>query len=74
MAHLLEEGIGTRKMYPPINRQRCYGTPGNFEVTEAVGEYGLWLPSMIQISDDEIERICLAIRSFYSGIGNPAVG
>jgi perosamine synthetase len=74
MAHLLEEGIGTRKMYPPINRQRCYGTPGNFEVTEAVGKYGLWLPSMIQISDHEIERICVAIRSFYSGIGNPAVG
>lgn len=54
-------------MYPPIHRQKAYDLPGSFPVSEAIGREGLWLPSMIQLSDAQIDRICAAIRSFYAG-------
>lgn len=66
-ASLKSQGIGTRTMYPPIHQQRAYNLPGNFPVSEAIGREGLWLPSMIQLSDVQIDRICAAIRSFYAG-------
>jgi len=58
-------GIGTRKMYPPINKQVAYNLPGSFPNSELIGEKGLWLPSFVQISDDEIQFIANAIRDFY---------
>jgi len=65
-AYLAEKGIGTRVMYPPINRQKAYQRPGHHPVSELVGERGLWLPSASQLSDDEIDTVCEAIRAFYS--------
>ncbi len=65
ITHLSEAGIGTRRMYPPINEQKCYKTAGSFVVSEKIGRQGLWLPSMIQISNNEIEHICELIRNFY---------
>lgn len=64
-AFLKAEGIGTRTMYPPIHQQKAYALPGSFPVSEAIGREGLWLPSMIQLSDAQIDRVCLAIRRFY---------
>jgi perosamine synthetase len=64
-AHLKTRGIGTRTMYPPINRQKAYDLPGNFPVAEEIGRCGLWLPSMIQLTDGQIDRICAEINAFY---------
>jgi perosamine synthetase len=64
-AYLKDHGIGTRIMYPPINRQKAYSLPGNYPVSEKVGIQGLWLPSAVQLSDAEIDRICSTIFSFY---------
>ena len=64
-AHLKSAGIGTRTMYPPINQQLAYALPGSYPVAERIGRDGLWLPSMIQLSDAQIDRICAAVRSFY---------
>lgn len=64
-ARLKEEGIGSRIMYPPINRQEAYGIPGDFPVSEQVGREGLWLPSSAQLTDDQIDRICNVILRFY---------
>lgn len=66
-AHLQAQGIGTRTMYPPIHQQKAYALPGQHPVAEEIGRSGLWLPSMIQLSDAQIERICQSIRSFYLG-------
>jgi perosamine synthetase len=63
--HLKEKGIGTRVMYPPINRQKAYNRPGSYPISELVGEKGLWLPSASQLSDDQIETVCQAISLFY---------
>jgi perosamine synthetase len=64
--HLKQKGIGTRVMYPPINRQKAYDRPGCFPVSELVGEKGLWLPSSPQLNDEQVDGICNAIRQFYS--------
>lgn len=64
-AFLHEGGIGSRVMYPPIHSQKAYGEAGSFPVSEAVGTQGLWLPSMIQLSDAQIDRICARIAEFY---------
>lgn len=66
MAHLKERQIGTRVMYPPINKQNAYQVPGEHPVSNIVGEKGLWLPSAVQLTDDQVARICGAIREFYA--------
>jgi len=63
---LKEKGIGSRVMYPPINKQKAYAIAGKYPIANLVGEKGLWLPSAVQLTDDEILRICHAIIDFYS--------
>jgi perosamine synthetase len=64
ISHLKAEGIGTRVMYPPINRQKAYDEVGDHVVSEHVGRHGLWLPSAVQLTDHDVNRVCYAIRSF----------
>ena len=63
--YLKDRNIGTRVMYPPINKQKAYDMSEVHEVSEFVGTNGLWLPSAVQLTDDEIHYICNAISSFY---------
>ena len=63
---LKQECIGSRMMYPPINRQDCYNKPGNFPVSQMIGEKGLWLPSYTQLTDNEINYVTDKINDFYS--------
>lgn len=63
---LKDKGIGTRTMYPPINKQNAYNVPGNHPVSNLVGSNGLWLPSASQLKDHEIRYVCLKISEFYS--------
>lgn len=65
IAHLKAAGVGTRAMYPPINEQQAYHMPGEHPVSNRIGQHGLWLPSAVQLTDEEIDRICAAIREFY---------
>jgi perosamine synthetase len=64
-SHLAKAGIGTRTMYPPINAQQAYRVEGYFPVAEEVGRRGLWLPSMVQLTDAQIDDICAYIRLYY---------
>ncbi|MCW5649314.1 MAG: DegT/DnrJ/EryC1/StrS family aminotransferase [Ramlibacter sp.] len=63
--YMKEAGVGTRPMYPPINRQQAYAVPGDHPVSDSVGERGLWLPSAVQLTDSEIDRVCAAVVGFY---------
>ncbi len=65
MSFLKQNGIGTRLMYPPINKQKAYQIPGEHPVSNLVGEKGLWLPSQSSLSEQQIEYICNTIREFY---------
>ena len=65
--HLKSKGIGTRVMYPPINKQEAYNFKGNHPVSNRVGVEGLWLPSEVQLTNDQILYICEQIKGYYYG-------
>ena len=62
---LKNKGIGTRVMYPPINKQKAYNLEGEHPVSELIGKKGLWLPSASQLTDGQIKHICDFIKKFY---------
>jgi dTDP-4-amino-4,6-dideoxygalactose transaminase len=45
--------------------QKAYQLAGQFPVASLVGEQGLWLPSANQLTDQQIDHVCNAIREFY---------
>lgn len=63
--YLKDHGIGSRVMYPPINKQAAYNLPGEYAVSNLVGKKGLWLPSAVQLTDENINLIADSIRKFY---------
>ena len=63
--YLKEKNIGTRIMYPPINKQLAYAVAGEHPVSALIGEKGLWLPSATQLTDQEIDYITTEIINFY---------
>lgn len=65
-AYLKDNNIGTRIMYPPINKQVAYKYPGNFPISNLVGEKGLWLPSASKLTNKEIIYVTKKIRKFYN--------
>ena len=65
-AFLKNNNLGTRIMYPPINKQIAYSVDGEHIISNLVGEKGLWLPSAAQLSDDDIDFITEKIIQFYS--------
>lgn len=66
MMFLKDRGIGSRVMYPPINKQKIYYSNDFFSVSETIGAQGLWLPSAVQLTNDQISRIGGEIQNFYS--------
>jgi perosamine synthetase len=62
---LTSRGVGTRPMYPPINKQKCYQVSGEHKVSEMVGQKGLWLPSSSKLTDEQIVYVCDRITEFY---------
>lgn len=65
-AFLKNKNIGTRTMYPRITHQQAYKLGGDYPVAHIVEEQGLWLPSMIQLTDSQINYISESIREYYS--------
>ena len=65
MKYLKENGIGSRVMYPPINKQKAYNLKGQYPVSALVGEKGIWLPSSSKLTNDEIKYICEHILYYY---------
>lgn len=64
--YLDERGIETRTFYPPIHTQEPYETDATFPVSIEVSERGLWLPSSVALSDDEVAYVCDTVRSFMT--------
>lgn len=66
-AFMKENGVGTRPFYPPLHAEPVYGYADlHFPVTEEVAYKGLWLPSSIFVTDDQIRYICGKVREFYT--------
>lgn len=68
MGYLLKEGISTRKFYPLLIRQGAYFEDYGVEeypVAEEVAIKGLWLPSSLKLTDEQIYFICSKISQYY---------
>ena len=65
MEYLKKNYIGTRPFYPPLHSEPVYGYDMHFPVSENISARGLWLPSSITVTDEQIEYICRKIRQFY---------
>lgn len=65
MQYLKTKGIGTREVYPALHSEPAYGYDQIFPNAELFAKKGLWLPSYIDLTDEEIEYICTNIRNFY---------
>lgn len=66
MEYLKGKGIGTRPFYPPLHSEPVYGYDDlHFPVAEEVSPKGLWLPSGMAVTDEQIRYICGEIRKFY---------
>ena len=66
-AYLKENGIGSRPFYPPLHSEPAYGYMDlSFPVAEEIAAKGLWLPSSISVTDEQIVYICKTIRKFYA--------
>jgi perosamine synthetase len=64
IAYLKREGIGARPFYPPLHKEP-YNKNGDFSVTNEVCDRGLWLPSSLSLTDDQIRFICSKIKEYY---------
>ena len=64
---LKEKNIGARKFYPPLHSEPAYGYNDLcFPVTEEISAKGLWLPSSVKLTDEQIEYVCESIKEFYT--------
>lgn len=58
-------GIGSREFYPALHSEPAYGYSGDFPVTDEISRKGLWLPSYVDLSENEVEFVCSKIREYY---------
>ena len=65
MAYLKTNKIGSRIMYPPINKQQAYNIEGEHKISNEIGNKGLWLPSSSKLTNEQIDFICNHIILFY---------
>lgn len=66
MVYLKQNKIGSRIMYPPINKQQAYNLNGEHIVSNEIGVKGLWLPSSSKLINEQIDYVCEKIKEFYS--------
>lgn len=66
-AYLKDNNVGSRAFYPALHLEPAYRyTDLHFPVSEEIAAKGLWLPSSIQLSDEQIRFICTKIAQFYN--------
>jgi perosamine synthetase len=61
--HLRANGVGSRVIYPPLHGEPAFAVGGSFPVAEETSRRGLWLPSSLRLTDEEIDRVCGLIRA-----------
>jgi dTDP-4-amino-4,6-dideoxygalactose transaminase len=68
--YLKEKGIGTEVYYPlPLHLQVCFRDlgykAGDFPVSERLANESLALPIHSELSADDVEQVCHAVKAFY---------
>jgi dTDP-4-amino-4,6-dideoxygalactose transaminase len=72
--HLQARGIGSMIYYPvPLHQQKCFAPlgykDGDLPETERAALEVLALPVFAELTRDEVDEVCAAIRTFYAGRG-----
>jgi len=63
---LNKQGIETRIYYPPIHRLPPYKeNDSRFKITSNIADRGLWLPSSVTITENQILIVSNAIKNFF---------
>lgn len=81
MAGLAEQGIPSRPYFTPIHLQPFYRDrfgyrPGDFPVTEYLGNVSLALPFSGVMTEDQVDQVCMALRRVITataGLSLPAI-
>lgn len=63
LEYLKKNNVGSRLVYPPINEQKIYANGKEYPVSRKYCHRGLWLPSSIFLTDEQIIGICHLIKS-----------
>jgi perosamine synthetase len=63
--YLKHNNIQTRAMYPMLTSQLIYAESKDYEVAEYYSKRGLWLPSSLNITNEQIKYIAEKIWRFY---------
>jgi len=61
IADLTNSNIGCRPMYPPLHTQAPYNSWVSAPESERLARTGLWLPSHLNLSADDIDEVCKCI-------------
>ena len=64
--HLHLSGIGTRRMYPPINKQPAYNVFGSTKVSNQIGQMVSGFLRQIQLSDESIDIYVILLKVFMN--------
>ncbi len=56
--------IMTRLVYPPINSQKIYKNQKGLPISNQYCKNGLWLPTSIDLKNDQIKKICKIINAY----------
>lgn len=64
IAWLKADGVGSRPFYPALHAEPAFASAGAFPNAEQIASRALWLPSSLNITDGDIERVCASIRAF----------
>lgn len=63
-AALHAAGVGSRRFYLPLHRQPPYaGIDADFPVANAIARTGLWLPSALSLTRDQVIEVAQIVRS-----------
>lgn len=61
---LKSKRIISRFVYPPINSQKIYKNQKGLPVSNTFCKNGLWLPTSIDLKENEIKKICTIINDY----------
>lgn len=65
VAYLKGKNVGSREFYPPLHAEPAYGYKERYPIAEEIARKGLWLPSSVMLTDEQIRYICGCVHEFY---------
>jgi perosamine synthetase len=63
---LKDIGVGSRRVYPEINKQKIYEDSKTHVASKYISDHGLWLPSHMGVSDKDIKIISEKVNEICS--------